>query len=158
MTQGENEKSMSKRETWKKKIKELLARGKMTEKALRKSVGIEEKKKFHQVLDELVEEGAVRVNREHVVELIQPGDKKEGVIVSLSRGFAFARVQEMDQDLFIHCSNLNGALLGDKVEILPMLHDPKGPSGRVVRILEKKGFRSAVIEAMRACADVSRRL
>ena len=133
---------MSKRETWKKKIKELLARGKMTEKALRKSVGIEEKKKFHQVLDELVEEGAVRVNREHVVELIQPSNKKEGVIVSLSRGFAFARVQEMDQDLFIHCSNLNGALLGDKVEILPMLHDPKGPSGRVIRILEKKEQRT----------------
>ena len=104
--------------------------------------GIEEKKKFHQVLDELVEEGAVRVNREHVVELIEESHKKEGVIVSLSRGFAFARVQEMDQDLFIHCSNLNGALLGDKVEILPMLHDPKGPSGRVIRILEKKEQRT----------------
>ena len=68
---------MSKRETWKKKIKELLARGKMTEKALRKSVGIEEKKKFHQVLDELVEEGSVRVNREHVVELIEESHKKK---------------------------------------------------------------------------------
>ena len=43
-------------------------------------------------------------------------------------------------------------------ELKDMVCSPAGTMIEAVRILEKKGFRSAVIEAMRACADVSRRL
>ena len=43
-------------------------------------------------------------------------------------------------------------------ELKDMVCSPAGTTIEAGRILEKKGFRSAVIEAMRACADVSRRL
>lgn len=43
-------------------------------------------------------------------------------------------------------------------ELKDMVCSPGGTTIEAVRVLEEKGFRSAVIGAMRACADVSRRL
>lgn len=43
-------------------------------------------------------------------------------------------------------------------ELKDMVCSPAGTTIKAVSVLEEKGFRSAVIEAMRACADVSRRL
>ena len=43
-------------------------------------------------------------------------------------------------------------------ELKDMVCSPAGTTIEAVRILEKKGFRSAVFEAMKACADVSRNL
>lgn len=118
-------------------------RGKMTAKELRKKAGIRDKGKFRRVLDEMKEEGKITIDRSHVVELIKQEDRKQAVIVSLSKGFAFARLEgEESPDLFIHSSALNGALLGDRVEVLPIADDPKGPSGQVLKIVEKKEQRT----------------
>lgn len=43
-------------------------------------------------------------------------------------------------------------------ELKDMVCSPGGTTIEAVRVLEKKGFRSAVIEAMKACAEVSRQL
>ncbi len=43
-------------------------------------------------------------------------------------------------------------------ELKDMVCSPAGTTIEAVRVLEEKGFRSAVIEAMKACAEVSRRL
>ena len=43
-------------------------------------------------------------------------------------------------------------------ELKDMVCSPAGTTIEAVRILEKEGFRSSVIEAMKACAEVSRNL
>ena len=131
---------MGKKDTIARELENTLLRfhGKLTSKELRKYSGVKDKTKFRKVLGELERDGKVMVSRDHVVELIREENRKTAVIVSLSKGFAFARMEGDEPDLFIHSSGLNGALLGDKVEVLPIMNDPKGPSGRVLKILEKK--------------------
>lgn len=43
-------------------------------------------------------------------------------------------------------------------DLKDMVCSPAGTTIEAVRVLEKEGFRSALIEAMKACADVSRKL
>ena len=43
-------------------------------------------------------------------------------------------------------------------ELKDMVCSPAGTTIEAVRVLEEKGFRSAVIEAMKACAEISRNL
>lgn len=43
-------------------------------------------------------------------------------------------------------------------ELKDMVCSPAGTTIEAVRVLEEKGFRSAVIEAMKACAEVSRKI
>ncbi len=136
---------MGKKDTIARELENTLLRfhGKLTAKELRKYAGVKDKSKFRKVLGELERDGKVTVSRDHMVELVREENRKTAVIVSLSKGFAFARMTEGDEpDLFIHSSGLNGALLGDKVEVLPVMNDPKGPSGRVLKILEKKEQRT----------------
>ena len=136
---------MGKKDTIARELENTLLRfhGKLTSKELRKYSGVKDKTKFRKVLGEMERDGKVTVSRDHVVELIRNENRKTAVIVSLSKGFAFARMTEGDEpDLFIHSSGLNGALLGDKVEVLPVMDDPKGPSGRVLKILERKEQRT----------------
>ena len=43
-------------------------------------------------------------------------------------------------------------------ELKDMVCSPAGTTIEAVRVLERSGFRSAVIEAMKACTEVSRNL
>lgn len=60
-----------------------------------------------------------------------------GRLMSLSRGFGFARLDDGSGDCFIAGRNLHGALPGDTVRLLPGPKDERGISGEVVCIVEK---------------------
>ena len=63
-----------------------------------------------------------------------------GRILSLSKGFAFARLEEGGEDCFIAGRNLKDALPGDTVLIRLGAHDDRGPQGEVT-VIEQEGNR-----------------
>ena len=91
---------------------------------------------FYDALKELEQEGSLLVDRSHRVKPVQE-PVETGRIVSLSRGFAFASFDNREGDTFIHGSQLNGAFLGDRVELWHIRPDEKGLSASVRRVLEK---------------------
>lgn len=96
----------------------------------------EQKKYFFQAFDELKAEGSVVVTKKKRVRLPEKRKTTEAVIISLSRGFAFARTDE-GKDVFIHADKLSGAFLGDRVVLSHVREDPKGLSGFVDSVTEK---------------------
>lgn len=95
-----------------------------------------EKKEFFQAIEELKSEGTVKITKKHRVHLPRKTDKIEATVVSLSRGFAFARPDE-GQDIFIHADKLHDAFVGDRVLLTNLQQSPKGPSAEVDVISEK---------------------
>ncbi len=91
---------------------------------------------FYRALDELSREGAVIVDGGHRVHPVEE-TIETGKIVSISRGFAFASFENREGDAFVHGSRLNGAFLGDRVELWHIRPDEKGLSASVRRVLEK---------------------
>ncbi len=91
---------------------------------------------FYRALDELTREGAVIVDGGHRVHPVEE-TIETGKIVSISRGFAFASFENREGDAFVHGSQLNGAFLGDRVELWHIRPDEKGLSASVRRVLEK---------------------
>ena len=91
---------------------------------------------FYRALDELSREGAVTVDGGHRVHPVEE-TIETGKIVSISRGFAFASFENREGDAFVHGSRLNGAFLGDRVELWHIRPDEKGLSASVRRVLEK---------------------
>lgn len=68
---------------------------------------------------------------------VLPEDGARAQIVSLSRGFAFARTEESGEDVFIPHDALSGAFLGDTVELCDVRSRPRGPAGAVRRVLSR---------------------
>lgn len=96
-----------------------------------------EKKEFFQAMDELKQEEKVKISKKHRVHLPQAtGNKVEATVISLSRGFAFARPDE-GEDIFIHADKLRDAFVGDRVLLTNVQQSQKGPSAEVDTISEK---------------------
>ena len=65
------------------------------------------------------------------------GDCLRARMMSLSRGFGFARPEEGGDDLFIPGRSLGGALPGDTVLLRVRPGDERGPQGEVLQVVEK---------------------
>lgn len=95
------------------------------------------KKAFFAALDELKAEGKVTVSKKKRIHIPRKADTIEATIVSLSRGFAFARPDDGGGDVFIHADKLNNAFVGDRVLLSHVQQSAKGPSADVDVVSEK---------------------
>lgn len=87
-------------------------------------------------LAELERNGKLEKSKKGKYRIVKSSRSVRGHLVSLSRGFGFARLDE-GEDCFIAGRNLGGALPGDTVLIRPGLYDERGPQGAVIRIEEE---------------------
>lgn len=105
---------------------------------LLKKAGVLDKLAFYDALRSLKDRRMILLDREHNAKLIPIGEDVEATLVSLSKNFGFARPDSGGDDIFIHGSALQGALVGDKIIVGDIRKDDRGPSGRVRRIVEHK--------------------
>lgn len=105
---------------------------------LLKKAGVLDKLAFYDALRSLKDRRMILLDREHNAKLIPVGEDVEATLVSLSKNFGFARPNGGGDDIFIHGSALQGALVGDKIIVGDIRKDDRGPSGRVRRIVEHK--------------------
>ncbi len=105
---------------------------------LLKKTGVLDKLAFYDALRSLKDRRMILLDREHNAKLIPVGEDVEATLVSLSKNFGFARPDNGGDDIFIHGSALQGALVGDRIIVGDIRKDDRGPSGRVRRIVEHK--------------------
>ena len=105
---------------------------------LLKKTGVLDKLAFYDALRSLKDRRMILLDREHNAKLIPVGEDVEATLVSLSKNFGFARPDGGGDDIIIHGSALQGALVGDRIIVGDIRKDDRGPSGRVRRIVEHK--------------------
>lgn len=105
---------------------------------LLKKAGVLDKLAFYDALRSLKDRRMILLDRDHNAKLIPVGEDVEATLISLSKNFGFARPDSGGDDIFIHGSALQGALVGDRIIVGDIRKDDRGPSGRVRRIVEHK--------------------
>ena len=64
-------------------------------------------------------------------------DTLTGIIDFNQQGNAYVKVEDMEDDIFVHSKNVKDALQGDKVLIIPYKHKGKKTEASVVEVLER---------------------
>lgn len=123
------------------------------------------REELHKILDMLLEEGKISINKRGRYEAVRnsgtkreketekkqvKGDRKKGqyytgIFISHPRGFGFLEIPEAEEDIFIPEESVGTALHGDTVQIV-VKKDGKGGKrceGEVVKVLER-GTREVV--------------
>ena len=81
---------------------------------LLKKAGVLDKLAFYDALRSLKDRRMILLDREHNAKLIPVGEDVEATLVSLSKNFGFARPDGGGDDIFIHGSALQGALVATR--------------------------------------------
>lgn len=123
------------------------------------------REELHKILDMLLEEGKISINKRGRYEAVRnsgtkreketekkqvKGDRKKGqyytgIFISHPRGFGFLEIPEEEEDIFIPEESVGTALHGDTVQIVVKKDgkDGKRCEGEVVKVLER-GTREVV--------------
>ena len=109
----------------------------ITSRGLIRKLNIKDHKNFYLALNQLKQEGGVLVSKDHRIRLPKKKETMKARIVSLSKGFAFARPDGGGGDVFIHADHLNSAFIGDTVQLSNVKQSEKGPSADVDAVSEK---------------------
>lgn len=101
------------------------------------------KQTFKEVLQQLIKEQVITLNKERYLLKSPTSETVSGVLRVHARGFGFLQPESSDlyqQDIFIPKPFTMGAIDGDTVEVVvnpESLQSEKGPEGKVVTILER---------------------
>lgn len=121
------------------------------------------REELHKILDMLLEEGKISINKRGRYEAVRSSAAKKeaekksvkaerkkgqyytGTFISHSRGFGFLEIPEAEEDIFIPEESIGTALHGDTVQIVVKKDgkDGKRCEGEVVKVLER-GTREVV--------------
>lgn len=108
---------------------------------LMRKAGIKNKDEFYNAVHSLEHNGHITV-KNHNIKLNRNVRETPATLVSLSKGFGFARPEDGSEDIFIHGSLLGGAFVGDRVMVTGIRRDDKGFSGKISKILEEANPRT----------------
>lgn len=109
----------------------------ISSRGLIKKLNVKDHQSFYRSLNELKQEGLVTVSKDHRIRVPKKKETVNAKIVSLSKGFAFARPENGGDDVFIHADHLNSAFIGDTVQLSNVKESPKGLSADVDTVSEQ---------------------
>jgi ribonuclease R len=109
----------------------------ISSRGLIRKLNVKNPKDFYRELNQLKQAGLLLVDQKHRVRLPEKKETVKAKIVSLSKGFAFARPSDGGEDMFIHADHLKSAFIGDTVELNHVKQGLKGFSADVDTISEK---------------------
>ena len=137
-------KKSSKKKNQKGDLRERILRAVTKTPGLRKRellrrLKIKDKESFYDTLDGLIRDGEITESgRRHQLNPAQPDGKTiRAELVSLSKGFAFARPEDGGEDVFIQGYSLGDAIPGDIVLLRNVKESPKGPYAEIATIAER---------------------
>ena len=107
-----------------------------------KELGVTDVTDFISDLNALEKEGEIILSKENNIQSVRGCGLLKAVIVSMSRGYCFAKPEGGGEDVYIPTGDAMGALPGDRV-IISAGPDEKGASGKV-RSVYRYGERTAV--------------
>ena len=110
----------------------------ITSRELMRRVDMRDKQKFYDALNELKQSGEIVINQKHMVKNAASAGRIKASVVSLSKGFAFARPLAGGDDIFIHATDLKSAMVGDTVLLEHVKASVRGMNGSVDLVIEKK--------------------
>lgn len=107
-----------------------------------KELGVTDVPDFISDLNALEKEGEVILSKKNNVQSVMGSGLVKAKIVSMSRGYCFAKPDDGGEDVYINVTDAMGALPGDRV-VISVSPDEKGASGRV-RSVYRYGDRTVV--------------
>ena len=95
---------------------------------------------FRKILNKLEEEYKIRKNRKSRYSIFNNENYKKAIFRSSERGFGFAKLEDLEEEIYIRKENRNNALNGDNVlvEIIPGDKDELHREGKIVKVLKRE--------------------